>query len=52
MNIYILWCCWDQWHIHSVYRDRQEAERTIWREKNSEGPEKYMSYKIEERYAI
>ena len=50
MNIYILWCCWDQWYIHSVYRDRQEAEKTILREKSSKGPEQYMSYKIEERY--
>lgn len=52
MNIYILWYCWDQWQIHSVYRDKQEAEKTILREKSSKGPEQYMSYKIEERYAI
>lgn len=52
MNIYILWCSWDQWQIHSIYRDRQEAEKTMLREKRSKGPEQYMSFKIEERYAI
>lgn len=52
MNIYILWCCWDQWQIHSVYRNREDAENMFFKEMNSRGPEQYMSYKIEERYAI
>lgn len=50
MNIYILWYAYDEWQIHSLYRKKEEAEAMILQEKSSQGPARFMSYKIEERY--
>jgi len=50
MDIYILWYAWDEWKIHSIYRNREDAEEMVLKEKESTGAAQYMQYKIETRY--